>query len=41
MKRMFWILASGLLIVMVDYAATRHSLAACEVPHSTTYRVFR
>lgn len=40
MKCMFWILASGLLIVMADYAVTRDS-EACQVPHSTTYRVFR
>lgn len=41
MKIMFWILASGLLVVMADYMATRSNADVCQIPKSTTYRVFR
>lgn len=41
MKIMFWCLTAGLLVVLAAYSAARDSSSVCQVPHSTTYRVFR
>ena len=41
MKLAYWILASVLLAGMAAYTTARDSSGVCEVPHSTTYRVFR
>jgi len=32
MKIMYWILATGLLVIMADYTATRGNAAACQLP---------
>ncbi len=41
MKIMFWILATGLLIVMADYTATRNNADACQLPPVKASRLFQ
>ncbi|MGF6127218.1 hypothetical protein QF019_002427 [Pseudomonas frederiksbergensis] len=41
MKPVFWLLAAGLLVVMLAYNIKREASGVCQVPHSTTYRVFQ
>ena len=41
MKTVYWILAAGLVLVLMAYSVTRDAPGVCQVPHSTTYRVLR
>jgi hypothetical protein len=41
MKLAYWALATILVAVMAAYAVSRDASGVCQVPHSTSYRVFR
>lgn len=41
MKPVFWMLAAGMLVVMLAYNVKREASGVCQVPHSTTYRLLR
>lgn len=41
MKIMFWVLTDGLLLIMAGYNVALDSSSTCQLPQSTTYRVFR
>ena len=41
MKLIYWALATVLVAGVGAYSAVRESTSICQVPHSTTYRVFR
>ncbi|MGY2184695.1 hypothetical protein [Pseudomonas sp. SDO5591_S426] len=41
MKLIYWALVAVLVAAVAAYNAVRESTSICQVPHSTTYRVFR
>ena len=41
MKTVYWILTAGLMLVLMAYSSTRDASGVCQLPQSTTYRVFR
>lgn len=41
MKLVYWALATVLVAGMAAYGVAHDSSGVCQVPHSTTYRVFR
>ncbi|WP_256576225.1 hypothetical protein [Pseudomonas sp. KK4] len=41
MKLIYWALVTVLVAGAAAYNAVRESTSICQVPHSTTYRVFR
>jgi len=41
MKLTYWALVTALVAGAAVYNAVRESTSICQVPHSTTYRVFR
>ncbi len=41
MKLAYWALATLLVSAIAIYTEARNSSGVCQVPHSTTYRVFR